>query len=239
MNIVVDTEKRKELLETIAYREFGRLEGVHQSDLNYCLNKQGLRHVVDKAESATDREVLLYSIGYATQRWLTGQETDVDPIVKDGIIVTQDSTWNGLPFELKCTYQSDTKPPSENKHWLRQIMAQCYVTGSTTAYLSRFCLMGNWKWVYHPSKPETIAKLVQEFGSNWADRPTLQVFRLEFTQAELAIAWGWFLARKELYLNLLTRECKPLYSRGLALPDLNDPWECDYCKYNGVECKNG
>lgn len=230
MEIKADPKFREWILNKIREREFSVREGIHMSDLNYCLNKSAFRRLYPLED--TDHETLLYSIGWATQRWLTGQDTDEPEREVQGITVTLDCVADGenamMPWELKATYQSNTKAIEENVPWLRQIMAQCYVTGTTEAKLSRFCLMGNWKWVYRPSKPEKIAELVKEFGENWADHPTLEAYSLQFTQAELDKMWQWFLERKQLFQQILSSG-KPL-PRALALPS-GQEWECEYCKY--------
>lgn len=120
-----------------------------------------------------------------------------------------------IPYELKTTYMSSNRPIEGSTAWVRQIMAECYVTGSTVAYLTRFCIMGNWK----------IAE---------GNRPTLQAYRLEFTQDELERNWQWFLERKEDFLRII--ESGELLPRAVALPRGED-YECKYCHYDEKECK--
>jgi len=230
VEIIEDLAFKAELLKKIREREFAERTGVHQSDLVYCLNKQALRKLDPKGD--TEHETLLFSLGWATQRWLTGQTEDEPEREVDGIGVTCDSLVDGVPWELKCTYQSNTKPIEENPHWIKQIEAQCYVTGSTTAYLSRLEIMGNWKWVYRPSKPETLARIIEEFGENWADHPTLHVYRLEFTQDELDRNWAWLKERKELYEAVLSTG--KMLPKVIALPP-GQTWECQFCNYQDCQ----
>jgi len=89
MKILPDLEFRAQILKQIAEREFYERKGTHGSDLIYCLNKQALRKL--KPIPNTDEEILTFSIGWATQRWLTGATRDVPEIEKDGIIVTLDA----------------------------------------------------------------------------------------------------------------------------------------------------
>jgi len=95
--------------------------------------------------------------------------------------------------------------------------------------------MGNWKWVYRPKDPEKIAKLVQDFGENWAAHPTLTAVKLEFTQEELNRHWRWMLSRKQLYEQVLST--KRLLPKAQALASGGD-FECDYCSYQ-EECVGG
>lgn len=228
MEIVEDAQFREELLEKIREREFSERTGVHMSDLNYCLNKQALRKF--KPREDTDQEILIYSIGWATQRWLTSMDEDEPSKEVDGILVTCDALYSHksnvramfVPWELKATYQSSSRPIIDNIHWIRQIMAQCYTQGTTQAYLSRFELMGNWKM--RPLKGATEA----EKRNFKFERPTLHAYKLTFTQEELDKNWAWFKGRRELYVEML--ETKELLPKVIALPP-NGSWECSYCGY--------
>ncbi len=137
-----------------------------------------------------------------------------------------------IPLELKATYQSTSKAIEENIPWIRQVAAQCCVVGSKKAYLSRFALMSNWSWVYKPSKPEKIAALVSKWGENYLEHPTIEVYSLEFTKAELDKVWAWFLDRKELFQKVISTGV-PL-PKAIALPS-GQEWECERCKYT-AEC---
>jgi len=239
MKITNSQAFKEKLLQKIADREFQERTGVHQSDLIYCLNKQVLRKL--KPAPNTERELLLFSLGWATQRWLTGQDKDEPEKEVDGIIVTCDAM-SGIdegvvPWELKCTFQSSGKPIEENTHWIRQLMAQCYVTGTTTAYLSRLEVMGGWTWVWNMrAKPEKIAKLVAEKGENWDAHPTLSVIKVEFAQDELDRFWAWLKERRDLYLEILSSEklVAPAYALASGMT-----FECDYCSYREKECQEG
>ena len=201
MKITIAEDFRKELLDKIAQREFSERTGIHQSDLIFCLNKQAMRKLNPQDPSAA--QLLTFSLGWSTQRWLTGKNEDEPEKEVDGIKVTLDSTWNTVPWELKATFQSNTRPIEENLHFVRQVMNQCYVTGTTEAYLSRLEIMGNWKWVYRPKDPVKLQALVDQFGKDWADHPTLTAVKLEFTQEELDRHWKWMCSRKQQYEEIL------------------------------------
>lgn len=216
MIVSFDPEFKAQLIAQIAAREFSVRTGVHCSDLIYCLNKAVLRRLYPIP--STEREVLLFSLGWATQRWLTGKPEDEDTITVDGIQVTPDSSWKDNPWELKATYTSSEKPIVDNDSWLKQIMAQCYVTNTQTARLSRLELMGNWKSIFG-------AKEVKGLPQN--SKPTLSVFKLEFEQAELANNWEWLKGRKIL-LKQIIENPKSLLPKVQALPPGHE-WECDSC----------
>lgn len=217
MEIIRDEEFQKEILAKIAVREFSERTGIHGSDLIYCLNKQAIRKLCPKP--STEREVLLFSLGWATQRWLTGKDEDEPEVEVDGIKVTPDARWkDGLYWELKCTFQSSAKPIEENIHWLRQLMSQCYVTKTTEIRLSRLELMGTWKSIFGKKEEKSLPE---------NEKPTLNAYRITFTQEELDRHWEWMKQRRDLYKGVLEKR--------LLLPKLSALapgmlWECDFCE---------
>lgn len=216
MKITKDDEFKKWIINEIVQREFNVRAGVHCSDLIYCLNKQALRRVMPLP--STEHEVLTFSLGWASQRWLTGKLKDEDTIEVDGIQVTPDCLWDCRPWELKATFTSSERDISENDSWLKQIMAQCYVTKTLEARLTRLELMGNWKSIFGKR---------EEKGKPENQKPTLSAFKLEFSQDELDSNWLWLRARKSLF-DALLKDTAPLLHKGLALPEKHE-WECDYC----------
>jgi hypothetical protein len=146
----------------------------------------------------------------------------------DGIKVTPDDMTYGFPWELKATYTTNTKPIEDSPQYVRQCMSQCYVTKTLVAKLSRLEILGNKKWLYHTTKPETLAQRVAEFGVNWADHPTLTVFSLEFTQEELDRFWAWMVQRRDQYLEIIRTGI--LMPKALAVAPAQE-WECSYCSY--------
>jgi len=218
-------EFRKQLLERIAKREFRERTGVHSSDLIYCLNKQALRRL--KPKSIGENELLLYSLGWSTQRWLTGQDEDEPEVEVDGIIVTADAVvpegQSKAAWELKCTFQSSNKPIEESIHWVRQMMAQCYVIGTKVAYLTRLEVMGNWRSIFGKKEEKALPE---------NQKPTLSAFRLEFTKEELEANWRWMKNRKEQFEQILKTGI--LLPRAQALASGME-FECDRCPYR-EEC---
>ncbi len=131
---------------------------------------------------------------------------------------------NPIPYELKSTYQSSSRAIEDNPHWIKQIMAQCSITGSPVAYLSRFELMGNYKSMFGKK---------EEKGLPENARPTLHAYRLEFTKEELDRNWVWLKERRDLFLKIL--ETKELLPKVLAVPSGQD-WEANMCSYRSREC---
>ena len=235
MKIIEDLGFKKQLLDKIAQREFYERTGTHGSDLIHCLNKQALRKL--KPKEPTESEILIYSLGWASQRWLTGSFEPDEEYEVDGIKVTPDAVYpnyEACPWELKATYQSSNKAIIENLHWLRQIMAQCKVTGTTVAYLSRLEIMGDWKWVFKPKGFKDWSEADQKAFEKEHPHPTLSAVRLEFTQEEIDRNWDWMKERKVLFEAIL--ETSILLPRVQALASGQD-WECAFCPYHGVECR--
>jgi len=221
VKIEPSTEFRAKLLEDIATQEFQERTGVHCSDLIYCVLKQALRRI--HPEQPSDDTILLFSLGWATQRWLTGKDEDEPEIELDGIKVTKDAMHNSVPWELKASYQSSERPIEDNIAWLRQIMAQCYTTGTTEAYLSRFEIMGNWRSIFGKKDEKKLPE---------NRKPTLGAYRLTFTKKELSTNWEWLLRRKKLFVDIL-QDGKPR-PRPLVLGD--GTYECQYCQFKGNLC---
>jgi len=236
MKITADPQFRLELLQRIAEREFAERTGVHCSDLIYCLNKQALRRF--KPLPIDDATLLLFSLGWSTQRCLTGQREDEPEMEVDGIIVTLDALYPEtnpppVPWELKATFQSNTRPIEENIHWIRQIMAQCYVTGSCVAYLTRLEIMGDWKSIFKPKGFKDWSDEEQEKFQTEHRKPTLSAYRLEFTQEELDRNWAWLRERRDLFLQVL--DTQKLLPKAVAIPS-GQEWECGWCAYKEAGC---
>jgi len=223
MNIRKDPKTRRKLLDSIAQREFHERIGVHGSDLVYCLNKQALRKLCPAEQ--TDEETLIFSLGWSTQRWLTGTFDPEAEYTIDGITITPDSDIGGCPWELKATYQSSSRPIEENVHWIRQIMSQCCVTDSTVATLSRLEIMGDWGWVFGR---KGLTKEESKLFKKQSKHPTLSAYILEFSKEELDAHWEWMKQRRDLYVKIL--ETRQLQPKIIALAS-GSGWECDYCTY--------
>ena len=82
MKIERDEAFRQELLKKIHDREFSERTGIHQSDLAFCLNKSLLRR--KDTDELDESSLLLFSLGFSVQRWLTGQDKDVPEKEVDG-----------------------------------------------------------------------------------------------------------------------------------------------------------
>ena len=221
MEVTRDLEFERYILDKIRKREFQERTGIHCSDLIYCLNKQAIRRILNTPSE--DDEVLLFSLGWSTQRWLSGRIEDEPEVEVDGIKVTLDALYLDCPWELKASYQGSERDVTENLPWVKQLMAQCYACGTPdyasehyTARLSRFEIMGNWKWVFGKKEEKLLAK-----------RPTLSAWRFQFTRQEVVNNWLWLLDRAELFKGILAT--KVLLPKAIAMYSGTE-WQCQYCK---------
>lgn len=128
----------------------------------------------------------------------------------------------GIPFELKATFKSGDKGIEDEDSWLKQVLAQCYVTKTNQAFLTRLELAGNWKSIFGKKEEKDLPE---------NRKPTLHAFQLEFTQEELDENWAWLLDRRNLFKKILDEG--KLLSKGYALPP-NHEWEAGYCKYKEI-----
>lgn len=222
MLIEQDDRFKADLIRRIAEREFSERTGIHTTDLIYCLNKQALRrtHPIEDDEHT----ILLYSLGWSTQRWLTGQDQDEPEITVDGITVTMDALWGDKPYELKATYQSSNKPIEDNINWIRQLMSQAYVGKSLEVYLTRLEIMGDWGSVFGKKEEKSLPE---------HRKPSLSAYHIRFELQELERHWEWMLERRDLFQKLL--DGMPLLPMGIAVPKGNE-FECGYCPYKGNLC---
>jgi len=223
MRIAPDPSFKAWLLEKIAAREYHERRGVHCSDLIYCLNKQALKRL--QPQPIEEDTLLLFSLGYAIQRWLTQQDKDEEEVEQDGIIVTKDALYLGAPWEVKATFQSSSRDVSENTAWIHQLMAQCYTMGVAHAYLSRCEIMGDWK-IYGNKKR----------GIPPSKHPTLSTYRYTFTPDELCKHWEWLKGRRDQFQKIL--DSQVLLPKIQAIPS-GQTWECEKCSYNGAPCPHG
>ncbi len=228
VTILPDPEFRQHLLEKIAQREFKERVGIHCSDLLYCINKQALRRKTNLP--VPNHTLLLFSLGWASQRWLTGKDEDEPARELDGITVTLDAVdTKGRPWELKASYQSSSRDILENLSWIRQIMAQCKVSGKTEAFLSRFEIMGDWASVF----PKGATPAEKKANKEAAKKPTLSAYKLVFTQDEIDRNWEWLKQRRDLFAEVLRTGV--LLPKAQAIPPTQE-WECSDCPFRGGEC---
>ncbi len=225
MKIVEDELFKAKIIKAIHDREFSERMGTHISDLIYCLNKQTMRRYYPLP--IDQHEILIFSLGWATQRWLTGKLKDAEAKVVDGITVTcDDLDEGGIPWELKCTWQSSEKPIMDNFHWIRQIMAQCKVQNSLSAHLTRMELAGDWKSIFKGAGYKALTPDEKQVFDIKHEKPTLHAFLLSFAPEEIDDNWQWLLSRKGLFEGAV--ETGKLLPKATALPS-GATWECSFC----------
>jgi len=239
VEITRDYEFERKLIQKIAAREFHVRTGVHCSDLLYCLNKQGLRRAYPRDN--TDNEVLLFSLGWSTQRWLTHSWEDEPSMLVDGILVTMDALSTAVdpegpevPWELKATFTSKDKPLEENVAYIRQTKAQAYCKGVLEVKRTRFEVMGNWKSVFGKKEEKDLPE---------NQKPTLSAWNCKFTKPELVENWKWMKWRRDLFKTIVdTEKVKPkikaLLPKIKAVPS-GQAWECNRCPFLDKECTFG
>lgn len=218
MEVFYDEQVANKIIETIKSKDGDRPEGVHVSDLLYCLNKSFFKHQNGEAELDLST-LLLFTQGRAIQDFLTGESGDAPPIQVDGIWMTMDFIPDdkGLPpIEVKMTYMSSTRKASTG--WLQQMMAYCKGLGVNEYSLVRYCLEGNYKRV-----------------NDQLTRPTLLPMRYVFTDEEIEENWAWLVDRKGVLEKAYETNTMPL----ILIPDYmgkdGGKWQCTRCSWK-EEC---
>ena len=127
MDIIESPELRSLVMDilTKAYNLLEPREGLHASDLIYCLTRSYWNKVDPLPSSETD--VLRFSVGLGLERVIIqfGASRPVGSFEEDGIILTPDFILQGLHSELKTTRSA---PGKWSDTWVRQIAAYCYAT---------------------------------------------------------------------------------------------------------------
>lgn len=195
-------------------------EGMHVSDLVYCLTKSYWKHTDPLPPS--DDEVVMWSIGWGLERVLIPR-LHVAPITVDGITGTPDFALHGVPADLKSTRMAVESSAgcavcgepyvghSKTKHghvyekappvqfvmpegWVRQFMAYTHMLDT-----HRFIVV-----VVH-----LIPAVMKEYT-------------LHFTEGELEDNWQWMLDRKSMLEWMLeNKDPRPFES--------NMEYECANC----------
>ena len=206
MRIREDEELRKALIEDLRGR-FGVREGIHLTDLIFCLRKAFFSKT--RQEAFTEERILLYTIGLGWQDKLPlpnpGQVFEEDGIKfsPDGWVEKEDGR---IFIEVKST-RAKTRDPQEMKHWVDQLKGYCALGRAREGVLVALHLMGD----YRNRKAE------------------LKVHRFEFEEEELEEMREYLRGRKEaLEKALESGEAPP--------PEPSYQWECNDCPYKDL-CK--
>ena len=187
---------------------FPKREGIHMSDLNYCLRKAYWRKtedvVVDKAT------ILNWGNGLAWQ-WLLLGTAETPELELDGIKLSPDSV---LGIEVKETskYPSSKAEPIEeervlgNTSWLRQTMAYCYARNVPTVQIEK-----EYEW---------DLLVAHDMGFN----KDIRYWKLYFMGKELIDNWYWMRERWTLLTEALDNA---------RLPDVkySEGWEHKLCPF--------
>ena len=143
--------------------KFGEREGIHLSDLIYCLRKAYFRKT-NQAPDASDEQLMMYVMGMAIQNWMFPEPEKV--IELDGIACSPDVA-SGI--EVKSTRKSMGKfNVMEMEHWLKQIKGYCKVMGKTEFDLVTFFVCGDYKPPFPKlGIPKTLTFTPLEIEENW------------------------------------------------------------------------
>lgn len=180
-------------------------EGIHLSTLVYCLTRSFFDRVAPI--EATEREVMLFALGYGLQDTLTPDNATTPLYEFEGIVYRPDFQLKltGITAELKTTRASSNKELPET--WLEYIKGGCHILKIKEYDLGVLYMMGNWR----PPFPE------------------IRSFKLVFEDDELAENWAYLSERKRVYEEALVSNLPPQpfrYCKG---------FECRNCRYK-LQC---
>lgn len=138
-------------------------EGIHLSDLIYCIRKPFWKNKGLTPKPTTDQAVL-WLTGFAFQAYMFPHDEEVTNVV-EGIYCTPDIP-SGI--EVKSTRMSAGKfNPEDMNHWIRQMMGYCYVLEKTEYDLVVMFVCGDYKPPFPSIKSYHFEFTTEEIIDNW------------------------------------------------------------------------
>ncbi len=203
---------------------FNIREGIHVSDLVYCLMKGYLRKTTPVPIIEEDAVTLMWLLGRGHHGIFEIGASEV-PVEAGGIVGTVDliqldDHGENYPVEIKTTRQSANRAIIDQTHWFQQLASYCCMLDTEDGQLWVMYLNGNYK-------PPT---------------PILKVYNLHFSYSDLAAWWGEMTRRKELLTAMLSvsrAEFAEHPEELIGLIPYHHTWECSYCSFKGKECPGG
>ncbi len=211
--IAIESPVLREQMLTVLRDEYnlgGTREGLHVSDLIYCLTKTYWKGV--EPEPPTEDEIGLWAIGWALERVMISR-LHVEPLEVDGIVGTIDFAFpDGTPADLKTTRMAPGGLKGAGgfvmpEGWLRQFKSYLYMLNRTY---------------------DTPAMRGHSFGvvAVHLIQPEIKVWHLQFSDAELEQNWAEMLMRKDALEEIRRTDDPQPYQHRLG------EWECKNCAYN-------
>jgi len=205
MEIERDELMERKLIDALT-RDYGEREGIHISELIFCVRKAWIRRKYNI--KVPDEKVLQYARGRFLHRlfWVPGKE---EVFKREGIFGTPDGYFEedgGLvPLEMKTTVWN-VKGIEDKEFWLDQLKSYCYLADSTTGYIGVFQIVG--------------------YGKDRS--PKLYAWRVRFTKEELREHWVKLKARRDVLIEALESNTPPPKLYG------GHEWECENCECREV-----
>ncbi len=191
-----------------------RSEGIHFSDLNYCLRKAFYAHRHPGLNSEKgDQSTLMFALGLSFEYYVTKGKQQEEFCV-DGIYVTPDFiSEEGEHWEVKVTYLGSNKDVSEQENYIRQMKAYCKIKGVLEFKLVMLHIMGDWSWVWKRkgTKVDYSRPIINPNNT------------FIFTQEEIEENWETAKLKRDWLLQAIRSGVPPL--------PIKETWECKYCKW--------
>jgi len=191
------------------YKLKEKRDKIHLSTLVSCLTRSFFDRMQDI--EPTDRELMLFSLGFALQDVLTPQEATLPVFWKDGVVFSPDFF---LPYGKEyCEIKTTRASLKKNKialpeAWVEYIMGGCYIRDILQYQLSSLHILGS----YNPPFPELYSET------------------LVFTQEELQSNWDRLMERKVVFEKALADNQPPTPFQFCK------EWECKNCRHK-IQCE--
>jgi hypothetical protein len=186
MQVIEDPTLNQSIIDILVeeYKMMEPRDGIHSSDLIYCLTKSFYNKVSYLPPSQD--EVMRFSIGLGLERVIIQHSaTRVDPLTVDGVILSPDFLLMNIHSELKTTRWAVGHEIPEG--WLKQVMNYCYATGHLFYNLAILHIIPAVLKTYRLFFDE------QEIEENWGTmlmRKEILVEALESGEAPRAYQWN-------------------------------------------------
>jgi len=187
-------------------------EGVHVSDLIYCLRKSWMLQRLDKEPEGRfaytgqtpDETVLVWMVGHSHEAIFGQSLARGVPVESDGIVGTPDF-WDEALIEMKSTRMSAKKTPEEMGHYVAQVASYCAMQGLKEGRLYVLHIMGDYG---HPPNAK------------------LRIWKLQFKPKDLKAWWEELQRRRDIVLGKKMPPPAPCWD-----------WECGYCAVRSlIDC---
>ncbi len=235
MQITEDSELRKKAIAALVseYKMDQQRPETHQSELSYCLTK-AYWNVVDP-EPPTEKEVLLFSIGFGMERVLLSKEGTPAELEVDGIRCSLDTVDLFGPSDLKTTRLRATgrtyclicndpyRGHSQRTHGHSYQRSEPEQFVWPEGWKRQFAAYRRVLNIYAERNGEPVGFTFGAIVMHLVE-PEMTAWRIVYTREELEENWARLLTRRDWLESMIAAQNPEPFQT-------NEDWECKNCRY--------